>query len=224
MILVVQILSKLKQEIGIVLLEHILILEIGVIVELLFKNIYMEKIIIKRFVLLLIVIVFTRCASIPPEFLKSMEKERQGIILLKERHKQSVYELTENWYNERLNRLLFIKQIEIDKITITVDDPNGTGKINVLKKNEMVKIDKQFSEAISLISKIKHELIEGYTDSENWAKLVKLNTINLEMTRSLTELNTAQRKIYSELVGDNIPFPKDFINEKTKEYLGTKSN
>ncbi len=178
---------------------------------------------IKRFAFLLFIVVFTRCASIPPEFLKSMEKERQGIILLKKRHKQSVYELTENWYNERLNRLLFIKQIEIDKITITVDNPNAAGKIDVLKKNEMIKIDKQFSEAISMISKIKYELIEGYTDSENWAKLVKLNSINLEMTRSLTELNAAQRKIYSELVGDNVPFPKDFINEKTKKYLGTET-
>jgi hypothetical protein len=49
------------------------------------------------------------CGTIPPEFLTTMEKEREGINLLKERHQKTVYELTENWCQERLNRLLFIK-------------------------------------------------------------------------------------------------------------------
>jgi len=179
----------------------------------------MKTKIIKPFTFAILILIFSRCASIPPEFLTSMEKERDGINLLKERHKQAVYELTENWYNERLNRLLFIKQLEIDKITIHIDDPDGTGETKVIKKEELLKIDQQFSEAIAMAGKIRNQLIDGYTDSENWEKLVKLSSINLEMARSLSELNKAQRKFYSELVGKNIPFPTDFINDKTKDLL-----
>jgi hypothetical protein len=159
------------------------------------------------------------CATIPPEFLTAMEKEREGISLLKERHQKTVYELTENWYTERLNRLLFIKQLEINKISISVDNSNGSGKIEVLKKVELIKIDKQFSDAITLTTKIRNLLIEGYSDTNNWEKLVKLNAINLEMTRSLTELNAAQRKFYSDLAGKNTPFPSDFINQQTQNLL-----
>lgn len=179
----------------------------------------MKTIIIKLLTLSLLLVIFTGCASIPPEFLTSMEKERDGINLLKDRHKQSVYELTENWYNERLGRLLFIKQLEIDKITMGIENPDGTGKIDVIKKGKLVKVDKQFSEAIIMTNKIRNILIDGYSDSENWGKLVKLNSINLEMTRSLTSLNAAQRKFYSELVGKNVPYPSDFINEQTKNQL-----
>jgi hypothetical protein len=179
----------------------------------------MKTKIIKPLTLSILIAILSGCASIPPEFFTSMEKERDGISLLKDRHKQTVYELTENWYNERHHRLLFLKQIEIDKITISVDNPDSTSKINVIKKNELVKIDQQFSEAITMANKIRNLLIDGYSDSENWEKLVKLNSINLEMTRSLTELNAAQRKIYSELAGKNVPFPSDFINEQTKNLL-----
>jgi hypothetical protein len=184
-----------------------------------YKNKNMKTRIIKLLTLSVLLAMLTGCASIPPEFLTSMEKERDGINLLKDRHRQSVYELTENWYNERLGRLLFIKQLEIDKISMSVDNPDGTGKIDVIKKEKLVQIDKQFSQAITMTNKIRNLLIDGYTDSGNWEKLVKLNSINLEMTRSLTDLNAAQRKFYSELVGKNVPYPSDFINEQTKNLL-----
>ena len=100
-----------------------------------------------------------------------------------------------------------------------IENPDGTGKIDVIKKGKLVKVDKQFSEAIIMTNKIRNILIDGYSDSENWGKLVKLNSINLEMTRSLTSLNAAQRKFYSELVGKNVPYPSDFINEQTKNQL-----
>lgn len=179
----------------------------------------MKAKLIKPLTLLMLIAILSGCASIPPEFLTSMEKERDGISLLKDRHKQAVYELTENWYNERLDRLLFLKQIEIDKITISVENPDGSGKINVIKKSGLDRLDQQFSEAITMTNKIRNLLIDGYADTENWEKLVKLNSINLEMTRSLTELNAAQRKFYSELVGQNIPFPSDFINDQTKNLI-----
>lgn len=179
----------------------------------------MKRKIINSITLTIMLIAFSGCGSIPPEFLTSMEKERDGINLMKERHKQTVHELTENWYDERLSRLVYIKQIEIEKISISVEDPNDKRQINVIRKDALVKIEQQFSESIILTNKIRNLLIDGYSDSENWEKLVKLNSINLEMTRSLTELNKAQRKFYSELVGKNVPFPSDFINEKTRQFL-----
>lgn len=158
------------------------------------------------------------CATVPPEFLVSMEKEKDGIDLLKERHKQTVLELTDNWYNERLERLMFIKKLEIDKITITTNDQNSNS-IEVIKKPELEKIEQQFSEAIVMANKIRNVLILGYSDIDNWDKLVKIHNINLEMTQSLLELDKAQRKFYSELVGKNIPYPSDLINEQTKKLL-----
>lgn len=159
------------------------------------------------------------CSSIPPEFAMAMQKEKEGIQLLKKRHQQTVVELTENWYNERRNRLLFIKELEIKKITLQVNDPSGKGNITVLKKDAFAKINQQFNEAMEMAGKIKQELIKGYADSDNWNKLIKLNAINLEMTRSLTDLNASQRAFYLELVGQNVPFPSDFINEQTQELL-----
>lgn len=159
------------------------------------------------------------CATIPPEFLVAMEKEKQGIQLLKNRHQQTVRELTENWYNERRNRLQYIKQLEITKITLNVNDPNGKGSITVLKKDALAKINKQYNEAMEMAGKIKQQLINGYADTENWSKLVRLSAINVEMTQSLTDLNTSQRAFYLELVGQNIPFPSDFINEQTQQLL-----
>lgn len=183
----------------------------------------MKTKIIKLFTVSIMIIVFSGCASIPPEFITSMKKERDGINLLKDRHEKAVYQLTENWYKERLGRLIDIKQIEIDKITISVDDPDGTGKLSVIKKEELADIDKKFNEAVTMTNNIRKVLIDGYSDSENWEKLVKLNSINVELASSLTELNAAQRDFYSELVGKNIPFPSDFINEETKNLLNNKN-
>ena len=172
-----------------------------------------------KMILLFLSILCMSCGTIPPEFLTTMEKEREGINLLKERHQKTVYELTENWYQERLNRLLFIKQLEINKIVLSIPDTDGSSTIEVIKKEALIKIDAQFSAAVTLTTKIRNLLIEGYSDTSNWEKLVKLNTINLEMTRSLTDLNAAQRKFYSDLAGKNIPFPSDFINQQTQKLL-----
>lgn len=172
---------------------------------------------IKLFITLTLIL--SGCASIPPEFLTSMEKERDGIILLQERHKRTVSELVNNWYEERLERLLFIKELEIKKITIIFPDPNGGNGIEVIEKESLLKIEKQFDVALETANLIRVSLINGYHDGENWDKLQKLNTLNIKMSRSLLELNQAQRKFYSELIGQSIPFPTDFINEKTKELL-----
>lgn len=175
-----------------------------------------------RFALFLVtmIVILSGCASVPPEFLTAMEKQRDGIQLLKDRHNETVVALTENWYKERLERLSYIKQIEIDKITMKVPSPEGSGDIVVIEKSQLKKIEKQFDEAILLANKIRNALILGYSDHENWEKLTKLHAINLEMARSLIELNEAQRKFYSELTGGNIPYPTDFLNEKTESLLG----
>ncbi|WP_299157052.1 hypothetical protein [uncultured Tenacibaculum sp.] len=179
----------------------------------------MKTTIIKQLSLLFLLLFFIGCATIPPEFLVAMQKEKEGIQLLKKRHQQTVLELTENWYNERRNRLLYIKQLEINKITLSVNNPNGKGNITVLKKDALAIIEKQFSEGLNMAAKIKQQLLQGYADTENWRKLVKLNAINLEMTQSLTDLNASQRAFYLELVGQNVPFPSDFINQQTQELL-----
>lgn len=90
-----------------------------------------------KMILLFLSILCMSCGTIPPEFLTTMEKEREGINLLKERHQKTVYELTENWYQERLNRLLFIKQLEINKIVLSIPDTDGSSTIEVIKKESL---------------------------------------------------------------------------------------
>ena len=157
------------------------------------------------------------CATIPPEFLTSMEKEKEGIALLNKRHLQTVNELAENWVNERIFRIKSTKQLEIDKISLKVTEPGGNTPITVIKSEEFKKIEEQYQQAIEMVNKIKGLLINGYSDLENWNKLIKLNSINLEMTRSLNDLNLAQRKLFSDLAGQNVPFPTDFLNEEVKK-------
>lgn len=168
-----------------------------------------------------VLLLFGSCASIPPEFYSSMEKEKEAIALLNKRHIQTVQELTENWYNERISRIEFIKQQEIGKIKVTVKDPVTNADKVMLKYVESQKIDEQYREAIDLATKIKDSLLQGYSDGDNWVKLVKIHSINFDMTSSLKDLNAAQRKMYSDLVGKNIPFPTDFVNDKTKKLLST---
>lgn len=177
-------------------------------------------------ILLITIIICTisSCASIPPEFVTAMEKERDGIKLLKQRHTQTVSDLVDSWYDERLSRLIFFKQIEIKKVTIVFPNPDGGNGIEVLEKEGLLKIERQFDEAVKFTNIIRVALIKDYSDADNWDKLQKLNTINLDMTRSLLELNQAQRKFYSELVGDNVPYPSDLINDKTKEILNKINN
>jgi hypothetical protein len=175
--------------------------------------------VIKQIIVISGLLILVSCGSVPPEFLTSMEKERDGIHLLKERHKQAVTELSQNWYNERLARMDYIKQLEVAKITLKVKDPLSNQDITVVLKDKLLKLDTQFSEAKDMLAKIRDILIQGYSDTDNWKKLAKIHAINLEMTRSLIELNEAQRKLYADLVGESIPFPTDFINEETKKVI-----
>lgn len=157
------------------------------------------------------------CATIPPEFLTSMEKEKEGISLLNKRHLQTVNELAENWFNERVSRIKHVKQLELDKITIRVTEPGGNNPISVIKSEELKKIEDQYQQAFELTNKIKELLVNGYSDIDNWNKLIKLNSVNLGMARSLNDLNSAQRKLFSDLAGQNVPFPTDFLNEEAKK-------
>jgi|GEM_PF-7082760 len=159
------------------------------------------------------------CATIPPEFLTAMEKEKEGVALLNKRHQQTVNDLVENWYNERIERVNFVKQLEIDKITLKVNDPNGGNQIDVIKSGELKKINQQYKQAVDDADKLKTVLIEGYLDEQNWTKLIKLNSYNVEMARSLKDLNAAQSKLYTELVGQNTPLPTDFLNNEAKKLL-----
>jgi len=172
---------------------------------------------LKIFFVATVYFLLSGCASIPPEFLSSMEKEKEGISLLNKRHMQTVNDLVENWFNERVSRIKFVKQLEVDKITIKVTEPGSNNTITVIKSEELKKIEDQYQQALELASKIKVVLINGYSDNDNWNKLIKLNSINLEMTRSLNDLNLAQRKLFSDLTGQNVPFPTDFLNEEAKK-------
>jgi len=163
---------------------------------------------------LILILFLSSCASTPPEFLTAMEKEQEGIVLLKARHNQTVQDLTSNWYEERVARIENIKQQELTKITFLVEGDE------VVKRAQVDKLDSQFKVGIKQASDIRELLLAGYADTDNWDKLVKLHTINLNMARSLVELNQAQRAFYSDLVGKNVPFPTDFINDETKKLLG----
>ena len=148
-----------------------------------------------------------------------MKKERDGISFLQKRHKQTVRKLVENWYRERLERIRSIKKQKLQKITIELPNPDGGKPLEVIEKESLLKIEQQFDKAVALVKKTKRDLIDGYLDAENWDKLARIHDANLDMAKSLLELDEAQRKFYSELVGENVPFPTDFINETTKNVL-----
>jgi hypothetical protein len=171
----------------------------------------------KTCIIVILTIVISSCASVPPEFLQSMEKEKEGIRFLNDRHEQAVRDLVDNWYEERLSRLAYIKKIEIDKISFIASYEDSD--VEVIMKSQLLTIEDQFNEAVITANQIKLKLIEGYMDNENWGKLIKINAVNVDMAKSLSELNQAQRNFYSALVGDNKLLPSEFINEKTKELL-----
>ena len=83
----------------------------------------------------------------------------------------------------------------------------------------MNEIDRQYAAAVAEAEQARLDLLSGYSDTDNWQRLVKIHSTNQSMAYSLLELDRAQRRFYSEVVGDNIPFPKDFINETVMEAL-----
>ena len=174
---------------------------------------------LKTFFLLNAMVCIGGCATIPPEYSASLQKEREGILLLHKRHLQTVAELVDNWYNERLERINAEKRIQLDKITFKVNDPATNTLVTVVKSEPLGVIESQYQQAINNINKVKQVLIDGYADEENWSKLMKVNSINLEMAQSLKELNAAQRKLYAELAGQNAPFPSDLLNAESKKLL-----
>ncbi len=147
-----------------------------------------------------------------------MEKERDGINLLKERHQQTVMDLVDDWYSERLSRINYIKKLEIDKITITTKDSSNK-IIKVIKKTELERLENLFNVAIDSVNKIKNIILEGYSDSANWYKLIKIHNVNVNMTSSLLDLDKAERQLYSDFIKSNVPFPSDFIDEKVKKII-----
>ncbi|MEW7277898.1 hypothetical protein ABW636_04830 [Aquimarina sp. 2201CG1-2-11] len=160
----------------------------------------------------------TSCATIPTEFLIAIEKEKEGIDFLHKRHQRSVNELVSNWHAERLEKLTYIKEIEINKAARTLTNSKDT--IQVLKKEDFIRIETQFDSAIKIIDKIRVSLIDRYSDTKNWKKLKELSATNYNMSKSLLELNQAQKRLYREVLKTNalIPLkkasPKNIIAKK----------
>ena len=172
-----------------------------------------------RYLFILLVILLTGCASIPPEFQSAMDAEAKGIHMIDRRHKQAVSELVDNWYNERMERLAFLKQLKIQMISVSLPNPNGGNDIEVVQKDALLKLEEQYDLAVKEVNQIKTKLTNGYLDKDNWDKIKRLHAVNLDMTKSLLELNQAQRSFYQSIVGENTPYPSDFISEKTKDFL-----
>ncbi len=161
----------------------------------------------------------TACASVPPEFGTSMQREAEGIAFLHTRHQESVRHLADIWYEERLARLDDIRTAELTKVTIELPDPNGGDPLPVVALDALNEIEKRYTTAVANADQVRLDLLSGYSDTDNWQRLVKIHSANQRMADSLLELDSAQRTFYSEIVGDNIPFPKDFINENVTAAL-----
>ena len=145
------------------------------------------------------------CATVPPEFLVAMEREREGIELLRERHRRTVEELVENWHQERMERLRDVRERELGRLGLRVPHPDGRGEVSVVETAALHRLDDRYASAVRLADSLRDELAQGYLDTENWDRLTRLHGINLEMARSLREVNEAQRKLYAELVDGSLP-------------------
>lgn len=161
----------------------------------------------------------TACASVPPEFGTSMQREAEGIAFLQTRHQESVRQLADFWYAERLARLDDIRTSELAKVTMDLPNPDGGDPLTVVALDALREIEKRYLAAVAEADQARLDLLSGYSDTGNWQRLVKIHATNQSMTESLLELDRAQRTFYSEVVGDNIPFPKDFINESVTKAL-----
>ena len=167
----------------------------------------------------LLAALITACASVPPEFGTSMQREADGIAFLHTRHQESVRQLADIWYEERLARLDDIRTAELTKITIELPNPDGGDTLPAVALDALNEIEHQYAAEVAKADQARFDLLSGYSDTDNWQRLVKMHAANQSMAYSLLELDRAQRTFYSEIVGDNIPFPKDFINENVMEAL-----
>ncbi|MDE0222558.1 MAG: hypothetical protein OXJ90_25045 [Spirochaetaceae bacterium] len=170
----------------------------------------------------LLAALITACASVPPEFGTSMQREAEGIAFLQTRHQESVRQLAEFWYEERLARLDDMRTAELAKVTIDLPNPDGGDPLMAVALHAMNEIGAQYAAAVAEAEQARLDLLSGYSDADNWQRLVKIHSANQSMAYSLLELDRAQRAFYSEIVGDNIPFPKDFINENVMEALNPR--
>ena len=154
-----------------------------------------------------------------------MQKEGEGIALLHQRHQKAVRELVDIWYNSHVEQLKRIRQQEMEKATIplpNIDPAAGEPQsLFVIERGSLDVIEKRFNEEIARADLARQGLLDGYSDEENWQRLKQLHSVNQDMTESLLDLDEAQRTFYSQVVGDNLPFPTDFINDSVQGLLGT---
>ena len=73
----------------------------------------------------LVAALITACASVPPEFGTSMQREADGIAFLHSRHQESVRQLADIWYEERMARLDDIRTAELANVIIEFPTPTG---------------------------------------------------------------------------------------------------
>ena len=167
----------------------------------------------------LVAALITACASVPPEFGTSMQREADGIAFLHSRHQESVRQLADIWYEERMARLDDIRTAELANVIIELPNPDGGDPLIVVALDALNEIERRYAAAVAEADQARLDLLSGYSDTDNWQRLVKIHSANQSMAYSLLELDRAQRTFYSEIVGDNIPFPTDFINESVMEAL-----
>ncbi|MFZ9661837.1 MAG: hypothetical protein ACO29O_08160 [Chitinophagaceae bacterium] len=167
----------------------------------------------------IVVLYLNGCATIPPDLMDSYHRSNEASRLLMQRHQQSVNELVQNWYSERIQRLQEIKKNEISKVTYLIDHPKGSGKVRMIIEEDLARLELQYQDAMQSASKWRDSLRIGYADTDNWQKVNQLNAVNLEWMRSFIGLNNEQRKLFKELSSKNMPFPSDFINDQTKKIL-----
>ena len=171
---------------------------------------------------MLIFVFLTGCASIPLEFQSAMETEARGIEMMYRRHNQTVRELVDNWHKERMARLTKLKQSQIKKKSILLPNPNGGEGIEVVPTDAILILENHYDSEVRKVNQVRTSLIDGYLDEDNWNKLKELHSVNLDMTKSLLELNQAQKSFYQSIVGKNTPSPSELINTKIKNFLSSE--
>lgn len=159
------------------------------------------------------------CASVPPEFGTSMQREAEGIAFLHTRHQESVRQLAAFWYEERVARLDDIRAADLAKVTFEIANANGGDTLTVVPLDALNAIESRYATDVAKADQMRLELLASYFDTDNWQRVVKMHSTNQSMAESLLELDRAQRAFYLETVGDNVPFPKDFINESVTKAL-----
>ena len=154
---------------------------------------------------LLLAALITACGSVPPEFGTSMQREADGIAFLHTRHQESVRQLVDIWYEERVARLDDVRAADLAKITMEMEHPDGGDPLTVVALDGLIAIESRYAADVAEADQARLKLLSGYSDTDNWQRVVKIHSTNQSMAESLLELDRAQRAFYSETVGDNVP-------------------